>query len=335
MKTVKRTLVAAAVAMASALCTLGLAASAHAQEVQLRLGWTSADSETDPYAIGARAFKTAVEEITDGRVEVSLFPNRALGDEKEMVEGIRFGTLDMGIITNAVVANTAPAFQLVDLPFMFGSAEQAHAVLDGEIGEALAEAIADKGIVVLGFMEGGFRNMINNVRPVKSPADVEGVKYRTMQNPVFIEMFESLGGAPVPMAWGETFTAVQQGAIDGLEIPSAVINANNFFEVTDYMSLTRHTYSAIILLISERTYDRLPEDIQAAIVEAAEQAVDVQRETVAANEEKVLDQLAERGMQINEVSDVAPFREAVRPVYDRFRSSIGPDLMDKALQAVN
>ena len=105
-----------------------------------------------------------------------------------------------------------------------------------------------------------------------------------MQNPVFIEMFSALGGSPVPMAWGETFTAVQQGTIDGLEIPSAVINSNNFNEVAQYMSLTRHTYSANILLISKRTFDRLPEDIQAAVLESAEEALEVQRARVAENE---------------------------------------------------
>src|SRR5690606_10911150 len=139
---------------------------------------------------------------------------------------------------------------------------QAHKVLDGPIGEQLAKKLAAKGVYVLGFMEGGFRNMINNRKPVAEPADVSGVKYRVMQNPVFIDMFSSLGGSAVPMAWGETFTAVQQGTIDGLEIPIAVINANKFNEVTKYLSLTNHTYSAIPLLVSKRSFDKLPDDLK-------------------------------------------------------------------------
>ena len=322
-------------ALAAAAFAVGLAGAAHAQEIELRIAWTSADSPTDPYAIAAHTFADILAEKTGGRVTLAFFPSRALGDEKEMVEGIRFGTIDMAVITNAVVANTEPAFQLVDLPFLFADAEQAHEVLDGEVGDMLADKIESKGILVLGFTEGGFRNMINNVRPVTKPADVEGVKYRTMQNPVFIEMFSSLGGSPVPMAWGETFTAVQQGAIDGLEIPSAVINSNNFNEVTEFMSLTRHTYSANVLLISKRVFDRLPEDVQTAILESAEEAIAIQREKVAENEEKVITQLRERGMKVNEVEDVKPFREAVKPVYERFRDTIGPDLMDTVMQKVN
>jgi len=120
-------------------------------------------------------------------------------------------------------------------------------------------------VLLIGFFEGGFRNMINNVRPVEKPEDVQGVKYRVMQNPVYIGMFSSLGGNAVPMAWGETFTAVQQGTIDGLEIPLAVIDQNKYFEVTKYLSLTNHTYSAIGLVVSKRSFDRLPADLKKVI----------------------------------------------------------------------
>ncbi|MFO7481901.1 TRAP transporter substrate-binding protein, partial [Oceanibaculum nanhaiense] len=207
--------------LAVAVAALGIAAPASAQTV-MKLGWTTSDGAKDPYAIGARAFKDEVEKRTGGKIEVQLYPNRQLGDEKDMLEGMRFGTIDAGIITNAVVANVAPAFQLNDLPFLFSSEEQAHKVLDGDVGQRLGKELESKGLYVLGFMEGGFRNMINNVRRVVDPKDVGGVKYRVMQNPVYIDMFSSLGGSPVPMAWGETFTAVQQGTIDGLEIPVAV-----------------------------------------------------------------------------------------------------------------
>ncbi len=162
-----------------------------------------------------------------------------------MLEGMRLGTVDAGVITNAVIAQIEPAFQLNDLPFLYENEAQAQRVLDGPVGQKLAAKLESKGVKLLGWMEGGFRNMINNVRPVEKPDDVKGVKYRVMQNPVFIGMFSSLGGNAVPMAWGETFTAVQQGAIDGLEIPLAVIDQNKYFEVTKFLSITNHTYSAI------------------------------------------------------------------------------------------
>lgn len=312
-----------------------LAGTASAADYEFRLAWLTADSPSDPYAVAAHAFRDAIETALPGRVEVTLFPNRQLGDDREILEGLQFGTIDLGIITNAVVANVEPTYQLLDLPFLFGSAEQAHRVLDGPIGEQLAANLLDDGIVSLGAAEGGFRNMINNTRPVRSPDDVEGVKYRTMQNPVFIEMFSSLGGSPIPMAWGEVFTAMQQGTVDGLEIPTSVVAANNFDEVTRYLSFTRHTYSAIHLLMSERTFTGLPEDVQQAVLDAGEVAIARQRETIAAVEQEVVAALVAAGMEINEIDDVGAFRARVAPVYEQFEGSIGGELMNAALDAVS
>ena len=126
-------------------------------------------------------------------------------------------------------------------------------------------------------MEGGFRQMINNVRPIVRPEDLRGIKFRVLQSPIYIEMFRSLGGNAVPMAWGETFTAVQQGAIDGLEIPLGIIDQNKYFEVTKYLSLTGHIYSMIGLLMAKRTFDRLPADLRGPVQEAAAEATAAQR----------------------------------------------------------
>jgi tripartite ATP-independent transporter DctP family solute receptor len=320
----------------AAAASLSLATTAQAQSPSpfvIKLGWTTSDGAQDPYAVGARAFKSAVERDSGGRIEVQLFPNRALGDERQMLEGMRFGTVDAGIITNAVIAQLEPAFQVNDLPFLYATEAQAHKALDGAIGQDLGAKLAAKGIVLLGFMEGGFRNMINNKRPVSSPADVQGVKYRVMQNPVFIEMFTSLGGAAVPMAWGETFTAVQQGTIDGLEIPLAVIEANKYYEVTKYLSLTNHTYSAIGLVMSKRTFDKLPPDLRKIVQEAATSAIAVQRQVAAADAGKTLTTLQGQGMKVNKVADVAAFRTSVKPVYDKFRQGENAALLDKALAA--
>lgn len=322
-------LASAVLATATALGSL----SATAQD--LKLAWLTADSDTDPYAITAHAFKDSLESRLGGELTVSLFPNRQLGDDREILEGLQFGTIDLGIITNAVVANLDPTYQLLDLPFLFGSSEQAHNVLDGEVGQQLQQNLRDDNIVSLGIAEGGFRNMINNVRPVRTPEDVSGVKYRTMQNPVFIEMFSSLGGSPVPMAWGEVFTAMQQGTVDGLEIPSAVVKANNYADVTAYLSLTRHTYSAIHLLMSERSFDRLSESQQEAVMAAGRDAVEAQRARVAELNAQVLADLEAAGMEINEIEDPAAFRQLVGPVYNEFESSIGSELMSTALDAVS
>lgn len=297
----------------------------------MKIGWTTSDGEQDPYAVGARAFKEAAERLSGGTLNVQLFPNRQLGDERQMLEGMRFGTVDGGVITNAVVAQLEPAFQIYDLPFLFSDEKQAHKVLDGEVGQELATRLSGKGILLLGQMEGGFRSMLNNRTPVNTPSDVKGVKYRVMQNPVYIGMFNSLGGSAVPMAWGETFTAVQQGTIDGLEIPLAVIQANKYFEVTKYLSLTNHTYSVLDFVVSKRNFERLKPEQQDAVRKAAAEATAMQRRQTKQDSQKILADLKAKGMQVNSVADVKPFRAAVKPVYDKFREGGAGVLLDKAL----
>lgn len=320
-------------AIVSAAFTFSMPNVASAQTV-LKLGWTTADSPTDPYAIGAHAFKSAVEKLTKGSVQVQLYPNRQLGDEKQMMEGVRFGTVDSAIITNAVIAQIEPAFQINDLPFLYSNEAQAQKSLDGKVGQDLSALLAKKNILVLGYMEGGFRQMINNKRPVSAPADVSGVKYRVMQNPVFIDMFTSLGGAAVPMAWGETFTAVQQGTIDGLEIPIAVIDSSKMYEVTKFLSLTNHTYSAIELIISKRVFDKLNAEQRAAVIEAGKQATAVQRIAVNKNEKALLSGLEKKGMKVNTVGDVAAFRASVQPMYEKAKKTVGESMVNQALNAV-
>lgn len=319
-------------ATAAAALALSIGSAQAAQTV--RIGWTTSDGEKDPYAITARQFAAEVEKALPGKFTFKFFPNNQLGDEKQMLEALTFGTLDIGVITNAPIANLEPAFQLNDMPFLYANEAQAHQVLDGEVGQELMSKLDAKGIVGLGFAEGGYRHMINNARPINQPDDVSGVKFRVMQNPVFIDMFQSLGGNAVPMAWGETFTAAQQGTIDGLEIPLAVIASNKYADVVQYLSLTKHTYSALGLLASKRFFDKLSEEEQAAVREAAKKAIASEREITEANAAELIDTLKAAGMQVNEVSDAAAFREKVTPVYESFKDEIGPDLFDKALSQV-
>lgn len=329
----KRRAVTVSLAALATSVALGLPSLALSQTV-MKFGWTTSDGAKDPYAIGARAFKAALEKTSGGKIDVQLYPNRQLGDEKQMLEGLRFGTVDGAIITNAVIAQVETAFQINDLPFLYADEKQAQKVLDGEVGAILADKLSKKGVLALGFMEGGYRQMINNKQPVQTPDDVKGVKYRVMQNPTFIDMFNSLGGAAVPMAWGETFTAVQQGTVDGLEIPLAVIDANKYYEVTKFLSLTNHTYSMIGLVVSKRWFDKLPKDLQQAVVEAGKIATAEQRKAVGQNTQAIIDSLKAKGMQVNQVANPGAFRTAVQPMYEKARDKVGNDLMQTTLNAV-
>ncbi|MCB2189160.1 MAG: TRAP transporter substrate-binding protein [Deltaproteobacteria bacterium] len=317
----------------SVLAFWGLGVTAAlAGPIVLKCGWTTSDSPTDPYALTANLFKKNLGKVAPGQFDVQLFPNRQLGDEKEMVEGLTFGTMNAAVITNAVIAQIEPAFQINDMPFLYPNKQVALKVLDGPVGNTLLQKLQGKKILGLGFADSGFRQMINNVRPIYSPDDVKGIKWRVMQNPVFVLMFECLGGNAIPMAWGEVFTAVQQGTIDGLEIPIPVIYGNGYNEVCKYLSLTQHTYTTLGLLMSQKFFDKLTPAQQAAVKEAARITIAEQRVTNAANIEKQLASLGEKGMKINKIKGMAEFRAKVKPVYDKFRSSIGSELMDMALQ---
>lgn len=316
----------AIILMVGSVLVVGAGTPAVAKTVILKLGWTTSDGATDPYAITARQFSLALEKEAPGQFKVELFPNRALGDEKEMLEGLSFGTLHMAVITNAPIASIEPAFQINDLPFLYSDEKKAHAILDGKAGQELMKKLEAKNIIGFGFAEGGFRQMINNVRPVNTPEDVEGIKWRVMQNPVYIGMFRSLGGNAVPMAWGEVFTAVQQGTIDGLEIPIAVIQNNGYFEVTKYLSLTNHTYSALGVLMAQKTWGKLTPEQQTAVRKAARTAIEKERAMNMENVKKLVEKLSQEGMQVNSIKDTDAFQQKVKPVYEKFRPSIGDDI---------
>lgn len=322
------------------LCTAALvtlaSAPVQAEAVKLRMGSATADAETDVYKIAYRELTKALEEMAPGQFDVSFFPNRQLGDEKEMVQGLQLGVLDLAPITNSVVANTAPQFVVNDLPFLYASQEIAAEILDGELGDELLASLEEKGIVGLAFCEAGYRHMLNNIQPVNTPADVIDAKYRVMQSPIFIGMFESLKGNPVPMAWGDTITAFQQGAIDGLEVPAWVVAGANLDEVAKYMSLTRHVYSAAPLMMSKTSFNKLTAEQQDVMRKAAKKACGIQRERGAAQEAEIIENLRAGGkIQINEVADAGPFREAMQPVYEQYRDKIGSDRLDAWLSAVN
>lgn len=307
---------------------LGAATPTMAKSITIKLGWTTSDGPTDPYAITARQFAEALEKEAPGQFNVEFYPNRALGDEKEMLEGLSFGTFHMAVITNAPIASIEPAFQINDMPFLYADEAKAHAVLDGEVGQKLMQKLESKNIIGFGFAEGGFRQMINNVRPIQTPAEVEGIKWRVMQNPVYIGMFRSLGGNAVPMAWGEVFTAVQQGTIDGLEIPIAVIQNNGFYEVTKNLSLTNHTYSALGVLMSKKTWKKLSEEQQQAVKRAARTAIEKERAINKENIKVLVEKLKQEGMAVNAIKNPAAFHKKVAPVYEEFRSSIGDDIFN-------
>jgi len=322
--------------LVATVATLILATAAAAQsgsKVAIKLGWATADSPQDSYAIAAHAFKKALETDTQAGIEVQLYPNRQIGDEKQLVEGLMLGTVDAAVITNGAYSPVEPAFQLNDLPFLYSSEAQVFKVLDGETGRKLASKMEQKGILILGYLASGYRHMLNNKRPVVTPQDVVGVKYR-VHNSVAMDMYTALNASPAPMAWGETMTALQQGAVDGMDLPIILVDSLKVYEAVKYFSLTAHTYSVAELAISKRKFDQLAPAQQAAVRRAATAATLEQRKINAANEDKALAVLKSKGLKVNTVADHAAFRTKVLPIYEKLRPSIGSDLLDSTLREV-
>jgi TRAP-type transport system periplasmic protein len=304
-----------------------------AQPMELKLGYATAAIETDPYDITCRKWGQLIEKYTNGKFKVNLFPNSQLGNEREMIKNLTMGTMDLGVITNAVVGSFIGANMALDLPFMFPTREVAHAVLDGEVGQMLLARLSKLQIVGLAISEGGFRHMINNVRPINTPEDTRGIKFRVMQTPIYIGLFQSLGSNAVPMPWGEVFTAVQQKVIDGLEIPIPVIYSNKYHEITKYLSLTSHTYSPLFVMCSEQLWKKLSASEKEIFKKSAREATLYEREALNKIVGETLQKIKAGGMLVNDVPNKKPFQDAVKPLYKKFEGEIGKDVLDAVIKA--
>ncbi|MFZ7103312.1 MAG: TRAP transporter substrate-binding protein [Peptococcaceae bacterium] len=280
-------------------------------------------NEKDPYHYNALKFKELVEQQTDGQVVVEIYPNAVLGDERTLIEGMQVGTVDMGIITDGPIANFLPEIAAFEMPFMFATPEEAYQVLDGEVGQKVLNNLDKINIKGLAFTERGFRNLTNSKRAVKTPADVQGLKIRVMENPVYIETFKSLGANAVPMAWTEALTAFQQGAVDGQENPVNVAYAFKLYETQKYLSFTRHTYAPASILMSKKLFDSFAEETQDVLIAAAKESAQLTRAWVAEELQEQLKVLRDNGMEIVENPDIAAFQEAVKPVYEKYGKQFG------------
>ncbi len=312
----------------SLLCLLVLAGSAMAATV-LKLGHIA--DPANPSAMGAQKLADLVADKTKGAVEIKVFPSSQLGNQRDLIEGLTFGTVDMTLTSTAVFGNFVPEMGVFDLPFIFRDVPHAYKAMDqvcmevGKLGEP-------KGIKTLGVMENGVRHMTNNKRPIKVPADMAGLKVRVMEQPVYIEMMKALGASPTPMAFGELYTALQKGVIDGQENPLAHIYTSRFFEVQKFISLTGHTYSGEPVLISLSAWGKLSPEQQKLLQEATDEAVAWQRNLCREKEDEFLKQIRDSGKSaINDDVDKKAFADATKGTWGIFAKSVknGQAIIDK------
>ncbi len=301
----------------------------------LRIGFGT--SEEHPVFRALTEFKRIVEEESNGSLRVQLFPNSILGSDRELLEQITAGALDMYQGSTAVLSSYVPEFMVLDFPFLWPSSEIQDMVLDGEFGTWLADLAMERnvGFKVLNYWDAGFRQLTSN-RPVHSPSDLVGQKIRLMENPLHMATFSALGSTVVTVPFGELYGALQQRVADGQENPIPIIHAMRYNEVQKYLNLTGHLNTPLCLAISSKTWEALSQDEQALIVSASERARDLQRIDNRASEADLIADLQSKGMTVVELTpeQLAEFQEKVQPVYDRFVDEVGRDVFNRLMSSI-
>lgn len=281
-------------------------------------------------------FVEVVKERTNGAVVIDLQSNGALGSEEETIESGIMGTIDLVVVGSAAMTGTVPQFSVCDFPFAFETAEDAYAFYDGEFGELLFEKAAEVGLIGLAYAENGFRNMSNNVREIHTPEDMEGLKMRTQSAQIYMDMMDALGATATPIPYGELYSALQQGTVDGQENPIGNIYSAKLYEVQKYITLDRHTYDSNIIFLSEASKEKLTDEQFEILKTAAYECAVESREINNANEASWLEEIEESGVVVTELTaeEHAMFVEATKDVYKNFVDVVGEDVIDAYMKAI-
>ena len=280
---------------------------------------------------GAVAFKDYVEEQTEGRVTVNILPNGQYGGDADAMEAVAQGIMEMTACVSSVLTTYSDDFMVLDLPFIWDNREAFYYGLDNELGDHLNSQLESIGLVGLGFNDNGLRQMTNNIRPINGVADFDSIKFRTMESPVFITMFNLLGANPVPMSFAELYTGLQQGTVEGQENGAALVYASKFHEVQKYLSITNHVYSTNAIIANGDWFNALSAEDQEIIREGVKLGlVDYQREVEGESDVEAIANLEAEGVQVNYVSEEAlvEMREAVTPMYDEYSEIVSSVLFD-------
>ncbi|MGE5577412.1 MAG: TRAP transporter substrate-binding protein [Syntrophothermus sp.] len=306
-------------------------ALAAAPEFKVKLGHMA--PESSPYQQVAEKFKEIVEKETNGRVSIQIYHSGQLGFDRALLEAMQFGTLDFGVITSSPMSNFVPAFATLDLPYLFRDWDHVEKFLTSNVYKGLLKEADKAQLVALGLLPRGFRSVTNSKRPIRTPRDMAGLRLRVIESPIYVDSFNAMGASVQAMSWGEVFTALQQGAIDGQENAINTIYDERVYEVQKYLSLTEHMFAFATIVASKKTFDKFPADIQKILREAGlKAALEVgkqQRKEV----EAYLKKLQDKGMVVNQ-ADRPAFRKLVQPVYDKFEQKYG-DKYSKAIEGLN
>ncbi|MDB5841306.1 MAG: transporter substrate-binding protein [Herminiimonas sp.] len=326
-KTTMRRKMMFAMLSASLLCAAPFAGAQEIQERTIRTGHLL--NKDHPVSKGTQKFAEIVAAKTGGKIKVKEFPSSQLGSEIQQQSALQGGTQEMITMATSTLAGIVKEFGLLDFPFIVSNEKEADMLLDGPVGRKLFDKLPAHGLVGLAYWENGFRNVTNSKRPITRPEDLDGLKIRVMPNPVYLEAFKAVKANPVPLAFGELFTALETKAVDAQENPYAIIVSNKFNEVQKYLSITNHTYNAFAVVLSKKFWDKLSPTEQKILQEAAIEARDYERQISRAASAKALGELKTGGMAINEFpkTEVVRMRQQIKPVVDKFAASYDPELV--------
>lgn len=280
-----------------------------------------------PTGTGMEFFVKEINEKSGGSLEATAYYDTELGDATSMVQGLQQGTVDIGVSGNSYYSGLVPQIQVYELPFLFSSVEEARAAVDGPTKDILFEMLEEKGIIGLCFWENGMRQLSNNVRPVKTPDDLKGIKMRTLPATVQVEAWKALGALPTSIDAAELYTALQVGTVSAQENPLAEIEFRKFYEVQKYVSLTNHVYTPFLLSLSKKTAEKLSDEQLQVVRDAAIAAQKVQRDAATEANEAAKQKLLDAGIEFEESPDIAKFQELTAPVYSIFTDANGDDLV--------
>lgn len=244
------------------------------QVIRFKMGLV--DPENSNYGMGAKRIAQEVSNATSGKIIIDVFGSGQLGNERDMYEGAQLGTVDIATIANPVLTSFIPEMAILDQPFLFETEEQAHNVIDGKLGDLVSQKALEQGIHIVGWMESGFRNCFS-IRPLRNLSDFKNLKIRTMENATQIAVFESFGAIPTPMPATEQYTALQQRTIDAGENAIANVLANKYYEVVKNITLTRHQFVFIAIGLSDKAWNRIPDELKPVFVEAVKEGANYQR----------------------------------------------------------
>lgn len=286
-----------------------------------------------PFHLGVIKFGELASQKSGGKIKVRGYPDGQLGAELASISSAQGGVLEMAVVSTAAAGSVVKEFGVYDLPFLFNNYKETDLILDGPIGRRLLDKLSDKGVIGLCYFENGFRHVTNSKRPIAKLEDLSGLKIRTIQNAIFIDVFKTLGANPTPMPFTEVYTALETRAIDGQETPYSNIFGNRFFEVQKYVSATGHIYGAAVVLVSKKFWDQLSGDEKKILQDSCDAARDYERQVNREQDPKFLEQLKAKGMAFNEIApqERARMRDALKPVYDKYTKELGEDVVKQTL----